>query len=313
MLRYRYICAIFFALAIPLSAQAANPFADVSDFNAVIFGNATASGGDTEGRLAVGGNLTCTNSYGVAGKTGDDGSKYSLIVGGNLTLPSSGWDIGNYRKEVYGGNLIANSGLSWMTSKLINESNVLDFQSIYNNANSLSKYLSGLATNGTISDNIYNAITLTGNTPGTNLYVFNVNADYWSKFTDRYIYITPGSTAVINIIGDLSVTGGTMYVNGNSSTSANSQNVLFNFYDTKNISTSNFNFLGSILAPDALLTINGGEIEGQVLAGSSNQLNGGEFHNVTFTGNIPPVSVPEPSSILLGLLGFIPVIWKRFK
>jgi hypothetical protein len=53
--------------------------------------------------------------------------------------------------------------------------------------------------------------------------------------------------------------------------------MLFNFVDATSASISVENWEGSILAPDAALTISGGNIEGFVYVASFN--GGGELHN----------------------------------
>ena len=74
---------------------------------------------------------------------------------------------------------------------------------------------------------------------------------------------------------------------------------------------------GSVLAPNAHLTITGGGINGQTIANSATQIGGGQFNNYTFGGSLPPTggsgsgtggatpAVPSPAAVWggLGLIG----------
>ncbi|MDD3546427.1 MAG: choice-of-anchor A family protein, partial [Kiritimatiellae bacterium] len=92
-------------------------FGPAHDFNALIFGDFTAAGGDTDGRLAVGGNADIPASYSVGividGHPLPDyfgGSTDIFIVGGNLN--DGAWGVnGNI---VYGGE--RTGPVRWMSN-----------------------------------------------------------------------------------------------------------------------------------------------------------------------------------------------------
>jgi len=74
--------------SIPISLGAA------ADYNTVVFGDFEASGSDTEGRLAIGGNAVL-HDYSVGLLLGERSLGSSLVVGGNLDLNQGRIDYGN--------------------------------------------------------------------------------------------------------------------------------------------------------------------------------------------------------------------------
>jgi len=117
------------------------------------------------------------------------------------------------------------------------------------------------------------------------------------------------ATLLINILGTNVTQFGGMSYNGSGSPSAAHGGVLFNYPQATVVQTNNIAMLGSVLASYAALTINGGGINGVGVAASALQQNGGEFHNFTFTGDVPVV--PEPSSLALAGLGLAAIAVKR--
>ena len=114
----------------------------------------------------------------------------------------------------------------------------------------------------------------------------------------------PNATLLINIAGvNVTQFGGLSY-NGTQTPSAAHSGVLFNYADALTLQNNHIAMLGSLLAPYADLTLNGGGINGNGIANNVLQQNGGEFHNFKFTGDLPDVTTtPEPSSaVIAGML-----------
>ena len=294
-------------LAAPLCAHAYNPFASISDYNAVIFGNASAEGGDTEGRLAVGGNLSA-KWYSVGNAASADASKYSLVVGGNLNAEGK-WQVFN-GNTAYGGSLIAApSTVSPYT--VTNTNGVLDFAAIKTQMQSVSTYMSTMAGNGAAVYDGYSTMTLTGN--NSTLNVFNLTADQaakWASVSSRIIQVPAGSTAIINVSGKSGSLSNGMSLSGTSST-----NVIFNYWEATSLDVRSMAVLGSLLAPNADLTLTSANINGTAVVNGSTHMYGGEYHNYGFSGSIPgESSVPEPSTLTFGCMALgimIPLMRRR--
>ncbi|MEI9958516.1 MAG: choice-of-anchor A family protein [Ferruginibacter sp.] len=111
-----------------------------------------------------------------------------------------------------------------------------------------------------------------------------------------FINIPSGATVLVNIHNTTAViSGGNMTVNslGAPSNFGAGANVLFNFKEATALNLNAFALLGSVLAPNATLTATGGSINGQaIIGGNVSMLDGFEFHNFEFTGNIPAALLP---------------------
>ena len=112
-MRFSMLCA---ALAVALSALVAPAHASIlgvaGEFNGFVFGNLTSHGQDTEGRLAVGGNLVAS-SYAVG--SGGIGPAVPitnprtdvLVVGGDLNAQTN-W-------QVFNGNAVWGTSITGVT------------------------------------------------------------------------------------------------------------------------------------------------------------------------------------------------------
>jgi choice-of-anchor A domain-containing protein len=277
------------------------------DFNGFVFGNLNSAGQDTEGRLAVGGNFTASN-YGVGVTlTNSHGTRDDLVVGGNMNAIGA-WQVFN-GNAVWGASLTASPTTP---NGNTHQGTPVDFAAAQAYLTAKSAYWGSLAATGT-SVLTFSTLTITGTNPGLN--VFQVAQSDWQNSSDKQIHIPVGATALINIAGtSISYQGG-LALNGSSSAAGNPAlpGVLYNFPNATSISNNNIALLGSLLAPLATLTINGGNIDGNGIALNVIQQNGGEFHNFTFTGDLPSVPVPEPGTFALLLLGAVALISRRVR
>ena len=292
-------------LAAPLCAHAYNPFQSVSDYNAIIFGNATAEGGDIQGRAAIAGNFSAS-SFSVGNLAAPDKSKYSLVVGGDLNAQWN-WPVCN-GNTAYGGQLLGKPSTNG--DYTITNAKPVDFQAIKTEMQSLSSYLATLSSTGTVYFNGYSSIYLNGTDPTLN--VFNIGADQlanWYGVTDRQITAPTGSTVIINVAGD----GGSL-ANGMTLNGTSESKVIFNYYQASNLELK-LALTGSLLAPDTDVTYRSGSVNGIGVVNNSTQVWGGEYHNTGFDGDVPNApAVPEPGSLiamLVGLCSLIPLLRRR--
>lgn len=324
-----------------LPAGASTSLGAAEDWNAMIFNNLNASS-DTEGALAVGGNMTTSGGYSVGKKAGfgpslpdSDGAKDSLVVGGNLNASNGYTDVfgGNVRvggtvtggvgvnpphitnNQVYANVGAGNVGIDFVAAKadLVARSTawsqLAQTGSVYHN-NEANPYIPWNPYNPP------NEIALGGT---GDLVVFNLIGDALDQ-VNRHFFVDPGATVLVNVSGtDIDITGWSWYVNGNGNlqTFANEANIIFNFYEALTLDLNNTTLPGSVLAPNAHLTITGGGINGQTIANSATQIGGGQFNNYSFGGSLPPTggsgsgtggatpAVPSPAAVWggLGLIG----------
>ena len=304
-MRLHSLCAPALAVALTLGlsvdARAANLGA-ANAFNGFVFGNLTSHGQDTEGRLAVGGNFTAS-SYGVG--SGGVGPAVPLtnprtdvlVVGGDMNA-QGGW-------QVFNGNAVWGTSLTaapTTANGITYQGNPVDFAAAEADLLAKSSTWGALPTNASVVFDGYSTLTLTATNAGLN--VFNVAENVWEATSNKQLVNPfPMATLLINILGTNVTQFGGMSYNGSAAPSAAHGGVLFNYPEATVVQTNNIAMLGSLLAPQAALTINGGGINGVGGAASVLQQNGGEFHNFTFTGDIPFNPVPEPATLALASLG----------
>ncbi|WGV29184.1 choice-of-anchor A family protein [Halotia branconii] len=238
---------------------------------------------DSEGRVAVGGNATLTN-FGVADRlSNSNGTDTRLVVGGNLTYNNG---------QIFGGNAVVGGTVktpvyfNCSPNCGVSSGKPIDFDAARQELNNLSDYLGGLASTNT-TEYKWGGIYLQGN--NSDLNVFTIDGSQFSNTS--YLNLSgvgSNSTVVFNVLGNsVNIKNFGLNLNG-----VNKQNVLFNFVDATQVTTTGFSFQGSVLATNANFNFSNGNVEGTLIASS---LSGsGEFHNTQFTGNLPNVPQPEP-------------------
>ena len=276
-------------------------------FNAVIFGDLTISGGDSEGALLVWGNATLPTGYSVGipvvgepvptAGAHDDG----LIVGGDLLIGQQ--DVnGNI---VYGGDYLGENR-TWnsytvrhaSTVTLDRDGNVPADGSGRTSADLLaavkevSSRVAAFEENGTISFDVDGSLILTGTNVERN--VFSVTAEEWSGSQRDWIFDVPsGSKVVVNVTGaSVEIANGRMVL----PEGVTQKDVLVNYIDATLLTMSGFNHTGSVLAPFASGSFSGGAIEGiAYFGGDVTTRDGFEFHNfgldVFFCPDMPELAV----------------------
>ncbi|WP_008317971.1 choice-of-anchor A family protein [Leptolyngbya sp. PCC 6406] len=273
-----------------------------SDYNVFVFGDMNQSS-DAEGRVAVGGNATFTN-FGIGDRLpNSNGSDTRLVVGGDLNYNGG---------QIFGGNAIVGGSVNTPVyfncapNCGVSQGSPIDFVAAQQNLLDASAYWGSLATTGT-AEHKWGGIWLEGDNSSQS--VFNIDGSWFSNSTYLNINkVANNATVLFNVFGDtVNIANFGLNLNG-----INKENVLFNFVDATQLSTTGFSFTGSVLAPKAHYTFNNGNLEGNLVAASVS--GSGEFHNFQFKGNLPtppvrvseppdqpPASVPEPA-LGLGLL-----------
>jgi len=214
---------------------------------------------------------------------------YNVYTSGNAYI--SGGSYGDIASASFSN---ANGSTGTNYSSWASSSTSLD-----SSAAQLSTQLAGMAATGTVTYGQWTPgdVTLTGT--GTGVNVFNINGTDTPNWSSLYAlkFAGTGTGAIVNVWGS-SLTN---FVNLNFG-SLSADQVIFNFMDADTVTLNGMNVNGSILAPGALVNIQGGSVAGAVVSGS--------FHSegATIGGNgFTPVTqgaVPEPATWLLMILGF---------
>ena len=276
-------------------------------FDAVVFGDLTVSGGDSEGALLVWGNATLPNGYTVGYYSGageptpdvgvrDDG----LIVGGNLVIgvqPVNG-------NIVYGGTFQGPARRSNYALRHVEPVTIDGLGNVPADGSGrtaadllaavceLSQRVAAMEANGVVTKNADGCLLLTGTDTRRN--VFEVTAAQWSGSQRDWIFDVPaGSKIIVNVVGDfVDMANGRMVL----PEGVSNVDVLVNYVDATGISLAHFSHSGSVLAPYASGSFTGGSIDGIAIFGGSVVSKGGfEFHNfgldVFFCPTVPEVAL----------------------
>ena len=276
-------------------------------FNAVVFGDLTVSGGDSEGALLVWGNATLPDGYtvgyysGVGEPTPDVGVRDDgLIVGGNLVIGAQPVN-GNI---VYGGTFQgparwSNYALRHVVPVTIDSLGNVPADGSGRTAADLlaavcelSQRVAAMEANGVVTNTADGSLLLTGTDTRRN--VFEVTAAQWSGSQRDWIFDVPtGSKIIVNVVGDfVDMANGRMVL----PEGVSNVDVLVNYVDATVISLAHFSHSGSVLAPYASGSFTGGSIDGIAIFGGSVVSKGGfEFHNfgldVFFCPTVPEVAL----------------------
>ncbi|HMQ08837.1 MAG TPA: choice-of-anchor A family protein, partial [Saprospiraceae bacterium] len=283
-----------------------NPLSPAGIFNIFVKESVELKSGDSDGPVALGGNLTLNGSFNSSMHTagnftasGDNRPSALIINGrvfygsgsgvnvnqngyvkiGNLTGSNIYNNLGNTR--IAGGGQDSNPRINLQTQQPISSvgpvSNLINFNTAFNtlvnNSESLSSYTNNITigANGhlTLAANTVNVLNITGSTLASyNAFTFNNQP---SQSSPLIINVNTGSSYSWNIpnlagIGD-----------------QHGKYILWNFYNTSTLTFNGGGTLkGTVLAPKAhFIKNNSGNIDGQVVAKQYTH-NVGEVHNYPF-------------------------------
>ncbi|MEQ9000247.1 MAG: choice-of-anchor A family protein [Coleofasciculus sp. B1-GNL1-01] len=291
-------------MVLGISAQAnAIDLGIASDYNIFVLGDVNQSNTDSEGKVAIGGNVKLSDFYAGMELPTDGNNGDVLIVGKNLVF-QNGQVRGN---AVYGetGEL---TNVTLEHGGTLRQDNPIDFAAASQELQALSQFLGGLEATGQ-TEIAYGGITLTGSDEDQN--VFHLNASDLSNASSFNFNVDSGSTTIVNISGDAaSLQNFGFNFNGGID---QRQNVIYNFYEARDLSASGIGIEGSILAPFAAFNFDNGQINGNLITASLT--GGGQSNNYLFNGDLPdPISetVPEPATLAgLGLVAALGVASRR--
>lgn len=317
-----FILASLFATS---SISHATLLGPAADYNVFLFGDMNVWGSDSEGRIAVGGNIIRMSNYSIGLLA--DPAEYSIVAGGNVNFGSGSVSNGGIFAEgdiqlshfYVHGKVTANGAISGATGGTI-EGNVLpnapdvsliDFASEYSYLSSTSHALAAMAANGTTSVTPWKAISLTGT---EDINIFNINGNDLSHAVSLTFNIGADDIAIVNVSGN----SDTFKNFGIFGYEGRQGNILYNFYEADQLTIGGIGIAGSILAPDASVIFNPGHIDGTLIAHSltgNGQSNLYLFDHDLFNHDAPVQPVPEPATVILlgcGLAGIFIIRKKIF-
>ncbi|PEO96320.1 hypothetical protein CN554_16300 [Bacillus wiedmannii] len=304
-----------FLIHLPYKAEAATPelkgLGDVSYYNAIIFGDHSATSADIEGAMAIQKNMNAssytvlaaaTGAHNLAGATWVEEGYPSLLLGGQFTKAGTGQVIiqdGTVAMTKDGDPEGAmNSSYDRISYKEQAEIDAKfkefrkDINSVIEDAGQLhtDKPKPGM-TFGIGEDvknpNIYVSSGLEGQEP------FNVKDVYLPNVNNKDFIVIHSDAEEVNfgggaILYDTTDKGGFTLVNTSQAYDPNSfftelaSKVIWVFPNAKKITTKGYGVVGSVFAPNAVVETKGGSINGQAFVGGLHQRDGFEVHNFKF-------------------------------
>ncbi|WP_144469620.1 SpaA isopeptide-forming pilin-related protein [Bacillus thuringiensis] len=285
---------------------------DISRYNAVVFGNHKAIGGDIEGAIAVQGDM--------------DASGYTIVgaAAGTSNIVGEKWGDERYPSLLLSGkfkksreeSFIIQNGIVVMTKEsdpdriiqssydriVYKEKLEIDakFNEFRNIVNQVSKNAGQYKTNTPIPNmshgigkdinnpNIYVSSELTGKINLDIRDVFLPNAkdkDFIVMYSDA-IEVTFKNGSILydtNNIGKATdIVPTSQPYSPNSPFTELYGKMIWVFPNAKKITTEGYGVVGSVFAPNAVLETKGGSINGQAFVGAVQQTGGFEFHNFKF-------------------------------
>lgn len=318
-----------------------------ADYNVFVRQNFTVTGSDTEGKVAIGGNLIVQGQYNF-GVMSKDNAAPEVVVGGNVSKTGEGALVVHQGAEHQYGQLVYQGQMSGsLSGGSASKTNQLpvNFNSAFNHLDNLSATLAAQTTPSVqINRDSQNRIlTFTpAKANGDNVYVFNLTQEDYQNFNQIKVdnrYISKDALIVFNLSNPTGVAGPSWQQNrcvaGQTSCFELSnkhfsigdmdnlgagrnlidQHLLFNFAGISDLKVTGSVF-GSILAPSSNIVSTGGVIWGQVIANSWTSHgwpNGGAATQVNWSalkvppGGSPQVSAPSPFWLLL----LLPLLWRR--
>ena len=266
----------------------------LTPYNVVVSGNFADASTDVGGGLVVGGTATL-NSFNIAG----------ALDGETLTsLPSSATFVAAAGVSGEAGLAAGNYYFPGTDSTFYNNgsgsklgSDPLTISSMFSTFTSLSNAWAAYGTTSGDSCTV-NGTSTTCTVTKTGMNVINVSASAVASGQTLVIKGVSGADwLIINVTGTSGTLSGNMTIdgagNGGDQSPAAAEDVLFNFYQAGSL-TLGGSSMGSVLAPGAAVTGDGGQFVGSLVAASftAGSSGGTEFHNYYFQGG-----TPEPATL----------------
>lgn len=266
----------------------------LTDYNLILSGDFNVSGGSghIEGKSFIGGNLQQGSIFSDGVKVVGDLNDISIQVqNGSL-------DYQGANNMGAAGSLAACGGRTCL-NHVTDGSLFAEKASIFNQLQAESDFYKGLASSANTvitGDNNNKTFTYTGS--AVDLVIFNMTSDQFLSTNAWNMDFGSALNVLVNVSG--SAIGGNIGQSGNLANNANAPKVLWNFYEATTVNLQR-EWYGSILALNATVNTNS-NLTGTLAAKS--YVGNAEIHDGYWNYTPPLTQVPEPSTLLLTLLGF---------
>jgi choice-of-anchor A domain-containing protein len=253
------------------------PLIDALKFNIFILGDLTVRRAVIYGRVAVGGNATLERCRIGDSMPRSRDNRADLIVGGTLVFTNGTMAKGGI---VAGSANLTSVGIP---HGRLGEAPTVDFASLGPALTQLSASLGQLAPTGTTEirarRNLKKQIVLAGSDPRLN--IFALASQELATTQTLIVSVPPKSSVLINING----AAGRLQNLGFAIGSTSRQQILYNFYEATELTLNDDRIQGSILAPQARITLVTGRVNGTLIGAALT--GGGVTWPDPFVGPLP--------------------------
>ena len=271
------------------TAPGTSPFGMALDFNGWIFESLSGIA-DSEGPLAVGGDMNVT-SFGIGSRlTSFWDSRDTLIVGGTLTFNGGQLSRGN---AVYRAVAVDNFTVAAGTKR--QAAPPVDFPGERSRFASLSSAWAALPQTSGVSVSYGAGGTVALDAAGRDgLVVFQMDGSRLASASGiQLANVHSGATVLLNISGNtVQLSNAGVAINGTSGEPQPQDRVVWHFPQATSLTISSFSVPGMVFAPSAAVSLSNGHINGSVVARSLGGTGGGEIHWRPFIGD----DLPNPGS-----------------
>jgi choice-of-anchor A domain-containing protein/uncharacterized repeat protein (TIGR01451 family) len=285
------------------AAQAARdcmelPLGPVEGFDMVVMGDVNWRAAENEGRAVVGRDATL-ESFGVGSRLALDRTRVDLAVGRNLKA-TNGLGVNNGR-ATYGGTITGVPDTTYFTRA----APPFDVAALFDGLRVRADNWGGLDANGTVGAHQDGSpgLQLTGTDPVRN--VFSLTASRLAGANSIFVKVPVGSTTLINVSGTAYANAGMYEIRYWDAGSGQfvqldhpemrpgletlRRGTVWNFFKAETLSVPPYMaWQGMILAPRAVMTVSGGNINGAVAVAAISG-NSGETHT-----HPPDLCLPDP-------------------
>ncbi|KAA0778912.1 choice-of-anchor A family protein, partial [Bacillus sp. BB51/4] len=304
-----------FLIHLPYKAEAATPelkgLGDVSYYNAIIFGDHSATSADIEGAMAIQKNMNAssytvlaaaTGAHNLAGATWVEEGYPSLLLGGQFTKAGTGQVIiqdGTVAMtkdgDPEGAMKSSYDRISYKEQAEIDakfKEFRKDVDSVIEDAGQLHTDKPKPGMTFGIGEDVNNPnIYVSSGQNGKK--TFNVSDVYLPNVSNKDFIVIHSDAEEVSfgggaILYDTTDKGGFTLVNTSQAYDPNSfftelaSKVIWVFPNATKITTKGYGVVGSVFAPNAVVETKGGSINGQAFVGGLHQRDGFEVHNFKF-------------------------------